>query len=191
MEGWEPFDLYRKLAGHVREIVLNAAEIHSGKVSDTEWNARFPNRGHGGIHGIGAAMDGIALRAGMLVQIAEVRLGLQTLPKFHIEIQFDSVLGALAIQALLVAANSSGIYACDGCGHLYERRGRAPNSTDRNFCSSCGTPKAHSAAKVRYRRTIARAQHLAKEGQTISEIAKILDRPKERIKTWVEKGVVV
>jgi len=190
--GREPAELYRSLARYARAILFDAAEIHSGRLSASDWEQRFPYYCRDNPHGLEAAIDGVRLRISRFLEFANVSIGLEDGPQLRVEVQYAGILGLIATQVLLASANSAGIWQCDGCRELYVRAGKAPKNSTRNFCNDCRASKKApiKSARQTYRRNIRRAKELANQGQTVEDIAKELKRHPDRVRKWIEMGVV-
>jgi hypothetical protein len=108
---------------------------------------------------------------------------------WHLEVGYRyRVLPAISMQLALTAAGGD-LYTCSGagCGELYIRTGRRPNSGQGNYCKNCGKAAALRNADEHRRERKAEARRLHESGMRVTEIAKRLNADRETITNWVTK----
>lgn len=98
-----------------------------------------------------------------------------------VRMRIDNLLGALAMQLMLMISRKSGLAICGNCGGMFETDGKR-----KVYCAGCGLPAAQRAAskKLYDAKQLARKMH--ERGQSFNKIAAALGRRVEQVKRWAE-----
>jgi len=100
-----------------------------------------------------------------------------------VRLRVDNLLGALAVQMMLMISRKAGLALCGYCGGLFETDGKR-----KVYCGGCGLAAAQSAASKKLYDTKKRARQMYEQGQTVKRIAAALGRRIELVKRWVESA---
>jgi transposase-like protein len=188
----EPLSVYRAVAGFVGQLVDEVALIHSDQLLPKDWEARYPQPKYCGnaSHGRDCAFFLVEHWVDRLLRLGGVSFAPEyskTLRRWRIIVRFPGVLGAIAMQLLLLVTRSDALLVCCGCGQPYVRDGssRRPKPGQSNYCGECGRTAAARAAKRRWRERVLTARHMHAEGREVAEIARALGVPSSRVARWL------
>ncbi len=112
--------------------------------------------------------------------------------RWELQLDYHGLLfPAIAWQLALVVGNADSLFVCSGCSSPYirPRDRKKPKKDWGNYCERC-TAEGIAAARASsaHRQRVADAKRMYAAGQSISKIAKELERKPSQIKSWVERG---